>query len=271
MPERAIGVFDSGIGGLTVLREISKLLPQENLVYLGDTARVPYGSKSAETVRRYAIQNIDFLLTKYVKFLVVACNTASAYALELIREHYDVPVIGVIDPGAKAAVRASANKKIGVIGTRATIGSGAYEKIIHSLDSTAEIFAKPCPLFVSLAEEAMFEGGITDKVVEFYLKEIKECEVDTLILGCTHYPLLKKSIANYMGKNVTLLDSSIETASEVKRILIERNLLKKSFEGPGTCDLFVTDDSEHFRGAAHLFTGNGIVKLQKIDLYKEEK
>lgn len=219
-----IGVFDSGIGGLTVAREIIRQLPNEKIVYFGDTARVPYGSKSKETVERYSKQIVRFLKTKNVKAIVVACNTASAFALEAIKEELDIPVIGVIKPGAKAAVEATKTKRIGVIGTEGTIRSAIYTEVIHQYDKEAIVLGKPCPLFVSLVEEGWLHDKVTDEVAYRYLNEFKDRDIDTLIMGCTHYPLLRSTIMKTMGENVFLVNPAYETAISLKKLLEEEGL-----------------------------------------------
>jgi len=265
LKEGGIGIFDSGIGGLSVFREVASKFPHENIVYLGDTARVPYGTKSAETVKRYALQNVDFLIKKDVKLLVVACNTASAYAIDVIKTTYDIPVTGVITPGAEAAFRISQNRKIGVIGTKATIGSSAYDRVLKKLMPECEIYSATCPLFVALAEEAMFDNEITAMAVCHYLQDLKDSGIDTLILGCTHYPFLKSVIGKYMGESVSLVDSSVETAITVGKMLEEKSLLKKS-ESSGNYEIFVTDDSEHFQKTAEIFLKDYSGQLHRVDL-----
>ena len=196
-----IGVFDSGVGGLTVAREIIRQIPNERIVYFGDTARVPYGSKSKDTVKRYSRQIVRFLLTKDVKAIVVACNTASAFALEDLISEFDIPIIGVIKPGAKAAVENTKTKRIGVIGTEGTIRSAIYTEVIHEYDREAIVLGKPCPLFVPLVEEGWLHDRVTDEVACRYLNEFKDRDIDTLIMGCTHYPLLRSTIMKTMGEN----------------------------------------------------------------------
>lgn len=203
-----IGVFDSGVGGLTVVRRLTERLPYEKIVYLGDTARVPYGTKSEDTVIRYARSCASLLLKYDIKLLVVACNTASAYALESLRDELDIPVLGVVHPGARTAVQKTANQRIGVIGTAGTIQSGAYQHIIRSLAPEVQVFAKSCPLFVPLAEEGWTDGEVPRLVAEEYLTEFIEHGVDTLVLGCTHYPLLAPTIAEVLGDEVALVDSA---------------------------------------------------------------
>lgn len=254
MRDNLIGVFDSGIGGLTVLREITRLLPNENTIYLGDTARVPYGSKSKETVARYATEVAHFLMKHGIKMLVAACNTASAYALEKLAQELPVPVVGVIVPGAKAAVRATVNRNIGVIGTEGTIRSSAYCSAIKSIDERISTFTKACPLFVPLVEEGWTNDEVTGMVAERYLGELKAHDIDTLVLGCTHYPLLKDTISRVMGPKVALIDSAESTAREVKKVLEERGM-KNLGERPGTHRFFVTDSPERFVTVGRRFFG----------------
>lgn len=255
MNNNPIGVFDSGIGGLTVLKEIIELLPNENTVYLGDTARVPYGTKSRETVIRYSLENSAFLVSKGVKLIVAACNTASAYAINELRAAFDVPIIGVIEPGARAALTASSQGKIGVIGTEGTMGTHAYSKVIKALKGTADVIEKACPLFVPLVEEGFIAEEATALIAEKYLEGLKNSEIDTLVLGCTHYPLLKEAIAAVMGKGVRLIDSAEATAGEVKRLL-EAESLKNNNEGKaGKHRFFVTDSPARFARVGRIFFG----------------
>ena len=224
-----IGVFDSGVGGLTVAREIMRNLPQEKIVYFGDTARVPYGSKSKETIIRYSRQIVRFLKTQEVKAIVVACNTASALALETISEETDVPMIGVVEPGAKVAVETTRNKKIGLIGTRGTVKSGLYQKVIQKEDPEIQVIGQPCPLFVPLVEEGWLKDEITLEVARRYLDPLLSQDIDTLILGCTHYPLLKPIIQNVMGPDVKLIDSGAECVRDIS-VLLNYFELNKSRE-----------------------------------------
>ena len=219
-----VGIFDSGVGGLTVAGEIMRQIPAESIVYFGDTARVPYGSKSGETVIRYSRQNIRFLRSKGVKAIVIACNTASSYALETVASESDIPVIGVIYAGAKTATAVTKNRKIGVIGTAGTISSNIYAQVIHKMDPGISVYQKACPLLVALAEEGMTRDPVTDEIAGRYLKELKENGVDTLVLGCTHYPLLRSTIGKIMGDAVTLVNPAYETALELK-IFSAENLL----------------------------------------------
>lgn len=257
--ERPIGIFDSGIGGLTVLREIVKALPDEDTVYLGDTARVPYGTKSGETIRRYSKENAEFLLRHGIKLLVVACNTASAYGLGELKGLLDIPVIGVILPGAHLAARRSRTKKVGVIGTESAIKSSAYFDAIKAVDQKVVVFPAACPLFVPLVEEGWIEGEVTRLVVKTYLKGIKDENVDVLLLGCTHYPLLKKAIGEFMGEGVKIIDSAMATAVEVKRVLAEKGLLKRG-KTPPLRRFFVTDSPERFLSVGRRFLNDGELK-----------
>ena len=197
-----IGVFDSGVGGLTVAREISRQLPYENIVYFGDTARVPYGSKSQNTIIRFSEQIIRFLRTKQVKAIVIACNTASALALDAVKDEFDLPIIGVVIPGARAAVEATTNGKVGVVGTEATVQSGMYTKVIQGMNPKIEVIEKACPLFVPLVEEGFKEHIVTREIIEYYLESMRNTDIDAMILGCTHYPLLRSKIREYMGDKI---------------------------------------------------------------------
>ena len=213
--EAPIGVFDSGVGGLTVAREIMRQIPQERIVYFGDTARVPYGSKSIDTLIRYTRQIIRFLKTRGVKAIVVACNTASAVALEAVKDELDIPIIGVVRPGAKVAVEATKNKKIGIIGTETTVNSQMYVKLIQELEPEAEVIGKACPLFVPLVEEGWTKDPVTEEVARRYLADLQKSEIDSLILGCTHYPLLRHMVGEIMGDKVTLSTVKMETVERV--------------------------------------------------------
>ena len=260
-----IGVFDSGIGGLTVAKELIHTLPNENIIYLGDTARVPYGTKSGRTVIIYSHRNTEFLVSKGIKLLVVACNTASSVSIPSLKDEFDIPVIGVIEPGARKAVSVTKTNKIGVIGTPSTINSSAYMKAIHALNPDIEVVAKACPLFVPLADEGWVEGDLVEKIVEQYLGEIKQSGIDTLVLGCTHYPLLKHTIQKIMGDEITLVDSAEETASEIKAILTKKELLndgKSKLEK----EFFLTDVSDTFISVAGRFLGEKIDKIEMVDI-----
>lgn len=262
---RPIGVFDSGIGGLTVLKEIIKEIPDEDTIYLGDTARVPYGIRSPETVTRYSLENTRFLFSKDIKLLVVACNTASSISLDIIKKSIPAPVVGVIEPGAKAAVRATRNKRIGVIGTEATIKSSSYAKSINKIDKDIEVCHLACPLFVPIVEEGWIDGEIATMIAERYLKDIKYKGIDTLVLGCTHYPLLKGVISRVMGKDVTLIDSAVEVAKEIKEIL-KASDSKRDQQGNPLREFYVTDSPERFVKVGERFLENNIEHIEKISV-----
>jgi len=289
MKKRPIGVFDSGVGGLTVLREVARRLPGENTIYLGDTARVPYGIKSKETVLRYSLEVAGFLTGLGIKLLVVACNTASAYGLAELKKRLDIPVIGVIEPGAKAAINVTATKRIGIIGTQGTIRSNSYVEEINRLnnDSTIKIiergekhfdryfeikthkmviFTKACPLFVPLAEEGWTANDVARLTVEHYLKGLGAEAIDTLVLGCTHYPILKETIASVMGPGVTLIDSAEATAIEVERVLRAGALDNDT--GTATADhrFFVTDSPERFVQVGQRFFGEGLAGAELAEI-----
>jgi glutamate racemase len=223
-PAAPVGVFDSGIGGLTVAHEVIKQLPHESVIYFGDTARVPYGPKSPDTVRRYSREIAEFLQGEGVKSIVIACNTATAHALDALRDELDMPVIGVVEPGARAAVSATRRGHIGVIGTVGTIKSGAYERAIRALHADVRVTARACPLFVPLVEEGWTDHAATRLVAEEYLAPLIEADIDTLVLGCTHYPLLKPLLASVLGSDVRLIDSAEETAAETARTLAAEHL-----------------------------------------------
>lgn len=253
--ELPIGIFDSGIGGLTVVKEVRALLPHEDLVYLGDTARVPYGTKSPTTVVRFACEDTQFLVEQNVKAVVVACNTASAWALPTLERKFEMPIFGVIIPGAQAAVAATRNHRVGVIGTNATIRSQAYTKAILSRDDEIEVFARACPLLVPLVEEAWSRNDITAAILREYLEPMIAKKVDTLVLGCTHYPLLKTAIRKITGKQITLIDSAHTCARYLRDGLERLNLLSRRRERQGTLQPFVTDETERFQEIAHRFLG----------------
>jgi glutamate racemase len=259
--DKAIGVFDSGVGGLTVAAELIRCMPDEDIVYFGDTARVPYGTKSPETVLRFARENLGFLKKKDVKIIVIACNTASSVALPLLFDEEDIPVTGVLLPGAKAAAEATENGRITVIGTSATIRSRAYEKELYRLGGDLEIRSLPCPLFVSLAEEGWLDGKITEMIVHRYLDQLSDFGADTLVLGCTHYPLLKEVISNVVGEGVRLVDSATETALEVQRIL-ERNSLVRVGNDGGRFECYVSDTPYLFKEVGERFLGRPIDKVE---------
>src|SRR5579863_6555882 len=260
---RPIGVFDSGIGGLTVLKELIALLPGEDFIYLGDTARLPYGTKSNEVIVRYSRENTEFLLAKGIKLLVVACNTSSAVALGEIASHTMVPVIGVIEPGARAAVKASRTGKIGVIGTEATIASGAYTRAIQHLRPRAEIYTRACPLLVPLVEEGWTDNEIAEQTVAYYLESLKLSGIDTLLLGCTHYPLLSELFGRVLGPGVSLVDSAVATVAAVTERLHELRLARA--RGMGTQSFFVTENPERFVRVGRRFLGPQVESAVRIE------
>jgi len=261
--DSAIGVFDSGIGGLTVLHQITLALPRENTVYLGDTARAPYGTKSVETVLRYSFENSQFLVDKGVKLVVVACNTSTAIALEKLEEKLALPVIGVIGPGVRRAIKSTKNKRVGVIGTDATIQSGAYTRALKAAMPEIEVYSRACPLFVPLVEEGWTDNAVVEMTVKAYLGSLKQSGIDTLILGCTHYPLLKKAIRKFMGNAVRLVDSAEETAKEVAAVLKKRAMARKA--GKGTHGFFVTDAPERFIKVGRRFLGEKVESAVRIE------
>ena len=259
--EAPIGIFDSGIGGLTVLKEIIKKLPGENTVYLGDTARVPYGIRSPEIVLKYSIENAKFLITRGIKILVVACNTSSSVSLPYLTKNLTIPVIGVVEPGAQAAVAHSKTKKIAVIGTETTISSNSYKKAIKSIDNSSEVVGIACPLFVPLVEEGWLNGDIVALTARKYLSGVRDYGVDTLVLGCTHYPMIKDVIADTV--KIPLIDSAVETAGEVSRTLKINGMLRHN-SGKATREFFVTDSPEKFASAGERFLGHTILNISKI-------
>ena len=264
-PEQPIGVFDSGIGGLTVVSALQKLLPNEKIHYLGDTARVPYGGKSAATVERYSLEITAMLLEENCKAIVVACNTASALALTTLEARTPVPVIGVIQPGAEAAVAATRNGHVGVIGTRATIKSGAYERALQALDPALRVSARACPLFVPLIEEGWLTGATTEAVVRQYLQPLVEAGIDTLVLGCTHYPLLRGTIGEFLGETVRLVDSAENCARAVSQLLAADNL-RAAPATKGELSIALTDPPDVFLDVAReaLRLDIGTVHLREV-------
>jgi glutamate racemase len=260
---KPIGVFDSGLGGLTVVKELMRVMPNEHIVYFGDTARVPYGTKSKDSIIQFSRENTGILLKHDVKMVVVACNSSSSYALDVLKDEFSVPVVGVIEAGAKKAVAATRNKKIGIVATSATIASRSYEKAILTADRTVKVFTRACPMFVPLVEEGWLNKGVTVSIAEEYLKALKKEGVDTLILGCTHYPLLKLTLKKVMGKSVTLIDSAKEIAYDVKDILA----------GAGQCRLkrgaharfLISDRPQEFKRIARQFMGKEI-KVESVKL-----
>jgi glutamate racemase len=264
--ELPIGVFDSGIGGLTVVRQIRRVLPNESLIYLGDTARVPYGTKSPSTVVRFACEDTQFLLQQNVKVIVVACNTASAWALPALERKFDLPIFGVIIPGACAALEKTQSQRIGVIGTSATIRSQAYSKAILARCDTAQVFARACPLLVPLVEEAWNGHPVTLRILREYLRPLLRQRIDTLVLGCTHYPLLKDAIRKITHGKISLIDSAESCALYVKERLAALKLLSTNRKHRGTIQPFVTDEVERFDELAGRFLGQKTEPAWKIDL-----
>ena len=287
-PDLPIGIFDSGVGGLTVYRALHEQLPQERFVYLGDTARVPYGTKSLATVERYAVENARFLAAHGVKILVVACNTASALALPAIRASVGVPVVGVIEPGAGMAVRAaSVGSRVGVIATEATVRSGAYRRAIRELAPEVEVIERACPLFVALAEEGWAETDVARTVAQEYLTDFRSGRVDALVLGCTHYPILRRVIRETLGDEVRLIDSGEATAGSVEALLTRENLRRRSFDtatgqllkerahGRRLCDdldhFYVTDAEERFARVAERFLGSAPTRLEAVEVWGQDE
>jgi len=276
-----IGIFDSGVGGLTVYRALHNRLPNEHFIYLGDTARVPYGTKSLQTVERYAVENAQFLAARGIKLLVVACNTASALALPAIRRELNIEVVGVIGPGARAAVATNAEEKerrIGVIATESTVQSGAYTVAIKKADPGAAVIERSCPLFVPLAEEGWADEDVARQVAETYLEDLR-LNIDTLVLGCTHYPILKEVIQRAVGKEIILIDSGEATAREVKSLLAEKDL-GRAPSGTGAlerqlCDdldhFYVTDAAERFARVAERFLGSKPARLEAVEVWGHDE
>ena len=263
--EAPIGIFDSGVGGLTVFRAIERRLPAESLIYLGDTARIPYGTRSRETVERYAFEDAAFILSKKVKAIVIACNTASAIAADLLASRFPVPVLGVIQPGARLAVERTRSGYIGVIATEGTVASRAYEQAMIQRRDGLEIISRACPLFVPLAEEGWVSHRVTYQVAEEYLAEMKATRVDTLVLGCTHYPILRPVIEDVMGDQVAYIDSGEAVADEVARLLDRQGLASKG-DRARTEEFYVTDSAARFRRVAELFLGRPLESLNTIEL-----
>lgn len=263
-----VGVFDSGVGGLTVVREIMRQIPNEKIIYFGDTARVPYGNKSRETVTRFSRQIVNFLQTHHVKTIVVACNTASAYALEELEKEINIPIIGVVKPGAKAASEVTRNGKIGVIATAATISSHIYNQYIEQIKPQVTIYEKACPLFVPLVEEGLWVDPVTDEIAKRYLTELIDLDIDTLILGCTHYPLIRSTLGRIMGEKVTLVNPAYETAIELKSLLEENGLLnqKAPVLGENQYQFFVSDTAEKFQVFANSIIKYGILSAKTVNI-----
>ncbi|HEX2946195.1 MAG TPA: glutamate racemase [Clostridia bacterium] len=268
MDNRAIGVFDSGLGGLTVFKEITEHLPGESVIYFGDNGRAPYGTKSRDTVIKYTLQDIRFLLNHDIKMIVIACNTMSAY-YETVKKSFDIPVIEVIGPGAVTAVSETKNRRVGVIGTPATVNSGAYEKAINKLDNDIEIYQKACPMFVPLVEEGQdwWENDIAMRIAEEYLNPMKKTGVDTLVLGCTHYPLLHKTISKVMGEGVKLVNSALEVARVVKNTILENNMQRDARYKP-VYRYYTSDSVEKFEPLCSAILGKAVHSAEKVDIEK---
>jgi glutamate racemase len=267
-----IGIFDSGVGGLTVLRAVRRRLPAERVIYLGDTARVPYGTKSPATIERYAVEDAAFLVEKGVKMIVVACNTASAMSRERLRAEFNVPLLSVLGPGARLAARMTRNGRIGVIATEATVESGAYERAIResSGDRAVEIVSRACPLFVPLVEEGETDSPVAQMMAEQYLAPMREERVDTLVLGCTHYPLLKHVIGETMGPEVVLVDSAEATAEETAQ-LIETHGLRNQETRAGTAEFYVTDAARRFHRIAERILGESLEHLEAVEVWGHDQ
>ncbi|MBN1150659.1 glutamate racemase [candidate division WOR-3 bacterium] len=265
MDPRPVGIFDSGVGGLTVVREVRKILGTEDIVYFGDTARVPYGNKSRDTIIRFAKEDIDFLLSKDVKIIIAACNTVSSIAIDELKHQCDVTIIGVLGPGAKEAIKVTKNNRVGVIGTNATISSGAYSEHIKKLNEKTKVFTQACPLFVPLVEEGWENTEIALMTAKIYLSHLAASDIDTLVLGCTHYPLLKNTIKQVMGRNVTLVDSAQEVSKVLAETLRSENILNRA-EKPGTVGYYLSDIPPNFIGIAERFLGEKIDYLERINV-----
>lgn len=263
---RPVGVFDSGIGGLTVVQHLMRMLPHEHIVYFGDTARVPYGSRSREVVEQYAVQDAAFLLSKNVKAIIIACNTVSAVGIDAVRQRFDVPLLGVILPGARAAAAATRNKRVGVIGTIATVSSGSYTQAIHAIDPAITVFGQACPLFVPLAEEGWTHHRATEAIAEEYLHGLREERVDTLVLGCTHYPLLHDVIQNVMGPDVRIINSGEETARDARAFLEQRGLMNPGHDN-ARHEFFVSDVPLKFQEIGERFLGVSLAHVEKVDIH----
>ena len=272
MVNAPVGVFDSGLGGLTVAREIMRLLPAEDIVYFGDTARVPYGSKSKDTILYFSRQIVRFLKTKNVKAIVVACNTASALALPTLREEIDIPIIGVVEPGAHAAAKATKTGHVGVIGTQATVSSGIYAKVIGEIDETISVIGKACPLFVPMVEEGLADHPMMMQMIDYYLSSIKESNVDALVLGCTHYPLLRGRIHEYLGDAITLVNPAYETAMGLKGLLGKHGLLRpeksadETQKNQAAANLYVSDLPERFKEFANSILPVDIERVKTVNI-----
>ncbi|MBI4436572.1 MAG: glutamate racemase [Candidatus Omnitrophica bacterium] len=264
--ERPIGIFDSGIGGLSVVKEVQRVLPAERLVYFGDTARLPYGTKSKETVVRFSREIVRFLLQFRVKAIVVACHTASSFSLAALQREFDLPIVGVVHPGAEEALRTTRTGRIGILGTRSTIQSGSYQREIKRLNPRTKIFSQSCPLFVPLVEEGHLMDAIAYQVAEKYLRPLKRLHVDTVLLGCTHYPLLKRVIHDVLGEGVRLVDSSHETAEHLKRLLEKDRLVSLNGHPSRRCQFYVSDEPNRFSKVGSVLLRGRIHSVKKVSL-----
>ena len=270
MDNRPIGMFDSGVGGLTVEREVINYLPNESIIYLGDTARFPYGSKTATELKQFVFQIISYLKAKQVKLIIVACNSASAAALEAAQEKFDLPIIGVIEPGARGASRATRNRKVGVIGTKQTIESSSYKKSIHAFDAGIDVYSAVCTPFANLVEEGKTDSASTEETVAAHLSPLQNAGIDALVLGCTHYPLLKGVIGEVMGDGVTLISSAEEVAKEAKEMLARKNELKKDDQNLPIYQFLSTGDGNKFLTLGKRFLGREIKQAEEISLAQLE-
>jgi glutamate racemase len=269
MDNRAIGVFDSGLGGLTTVKELSTILPNENIIYFGDTGRVPYGTRSIDTIIKYVRQDIRFLMKHNIKAVVAACGTASSVALNLLKKEFDIPLIGVLAPASDSAIKATINGRVGVIGTPGTINSGAYGRTMRAIKKDIAVFEKACPMFVPLVENGYIESQATYIIAEEYLAPLLGDTIDTIILGCTHYPLLRKVISDIIGKNVTIIDAGYETALYTKQHLMTNALLSDRKKA-GEIQYFVSDNVEKFSYLGGAFLNKAInSKVEKIDIEGE--
>ena len=262
---KSLGVFDSGIGGLTVVNQIMKTLPRENIVYFGDTARVPYGAKSEKVIIDYAIQITNFLLSKDIKMLVVACNTVTAVALDVLKARFDIPVIGVIEPGAKAAVNSTIVKKVGVIGTITTVKSNAYSKEIKKIDASISVISKACPLFVPLVEEGLIDHQATKIIAAEYLLPLTEKGIDSIVLGCTHYPIIRKIIQSVIGHKIKIIDSAESTAFDIKNVLKDKKILNSLNQSPNY-QFYVSDLPQKFDEIGTRFLGKKLENVKRVQL-----
>ncbi len=267
MRNKPIGVFDSGVGGLTVLAELMQLLPNEDIVYFGDMGRTPYGPRSKDIILEFTRQDVNFLTEQDVKFVVAACNTAASVALDTVKTEHKIDMLGVIEPGARAAAEATKNNKIGIIGTHATIASDAYAKAVQSISKDIKVFSLACPLFVPLAEEGFHDKKATHLIAEDYLETLKDNGIDTLVLGCTHYPLLKQTIQNVVGNDVQIIDSATSTAIEVKDFLKDKDLTNEQTSN-GQYKFYVSDVPDKFAPVAERFLGQRIDNIIRVDITK---